>query len=158
MKKIFLLCSAFLVACNIIIAQEACVAGGGDGSSFEGSVSYSIGVVFYTTEETEEGTITQGVQQVKQDVVTKAEKVESTVVEMNVFPNPIVSIAQFNLSISDFTNVNYRVMNMEGKVLLSEKVYTAQTTFSLEEYPSGVYFLVVTISNHELQKFELIKI
>jgi hypothetical protein len=158
MKKIALLSSALVIACNLLNAQESNVAAGGDDSNFSGSISYSIGVVFYTAEETDEGTLTQGVQHVQQEVITKVETVVSPSLELNVFPNPVVTTAQFNLNLSDFTNVNYRLVDMQGKVLQSEAVYAAQTTFSLEEYPSGIYFLLVQVPGYELQKFELVKI
>ncbi len=147
-----------MVLCSTkLIAQEASVSAGGVDVVPEGSISYSIGLTFYTAEETEDGTLNQGVQHVQQETITQVEQLVLPLAVVHVFPNPVVAEVQLNVNISDFNDVNFTVIDVQGKVLQQQSVYASQTTFSLAEYPSGIYFLMLRIPNQEVQKIELVK-
>jgi hypothetical protein len=112
MKKIVLPILAMILCSTKLIAQEATVSAGGIDVVPEGSISYSIGITFYTAEETEEGTLNQGVQHVQQEIITQVGQLVLPLAEVKVFPNPVVSEAQLNVNISDFSNVNFTITDM----------------------------------------------
>ena len=95
MKTIVFLFASVL-SFNVTQAQNNTVSAGGDASGSNGSVSYSVGQVFYTSAEGDNGSISQGVQQAYDiGVITGVENAD---IVANLFPNPTVGNVQLNIS------------------------------------------------------------
>ena len=70
-------------------AQEAFPVAGGDAVGSGGSVSYTIGQVFYNTQIGTNGSIVQGVQQPYEiSVVSGVKEAEGINLEITAYPNP----------------------------------------------------------------------
>jgi hypothetical protein len=68
-------------------AQESILTGGGNGSGDDGSVSYSVGQVFYSGSNESNGSVSEGVQQTYDIEVTFFIDKALTAINCNVFPN-----------------------------------------------------------------------
>ncbi|MFH2142264.1 MAG: hypothetical protein ABIJ97_07575, partial [Bacteroidota bacterium] len=79
----------YIFSSSTIKAQEAIPTVGGNASGIEGSVSYSIGQVFFTTNSGTVGSVAQGVQQPFEISVSYGiNETEGINLIISTFPNP----------------------------------------------------------------------
>ena len=104
-----LLCFSF----TLVHAQEASVASGGDASSNDGTVSYSIGQVVYTTHDGVNGTISQGVQQAY-EIYSVGINAMPENMAMSVFPNPTTDNLTLQVDRPDDQEMYYQLIDMQG--------------------------------------------
>lgn len=72
----------------------------------------------------------------------------------NVYPNPATN--NVNISYNGEDNIEYRLYDMQGR-LLKSGYFNTQTTFETIEYESGIYMLELdNQTNHSTQKFKII--
>jgi hypothetical protein len=153
--KIFSILFASALSFNAAQAQNNTVSAGGDASGSNGSVSYSVGQVFYTSAEGENGSISQGVQQAYDIGVVTG--VENRSIEATLFPNPTVGNVQ--LDIADFTQNTFEMnlFDAAGKLILSQKIAASTSLFSLNEYASGVYTLSIMKDKEQVKSFRIVR-
>jgi hypothetical protein len=98
-------------------AQDGVHASGGDLSGFNGSVSYSVGQAFYTTNSGSGGSAAQGVQQPFEiQVILGVEQLEIKL-NMMAYPNPTTDV--LNLSVGDIDrNDHFDVKISTGELLI----------------------------------------
>ncbi|GHT01522.1 hypothetical protein AGMMS49525_02470 [Bacteroidia bacterium] len=153
-KKLKLL--AFLLAVGASVqAQQAIVVAGDTAVSSAGSVSYSIGQVFYTTDDSADGTVLKGIQMPYEIYVISTPGGET--VNLSVFPNPAVDI--LNLQFADYTDEKwgYQLINMLGQPEQIESINSARTPIPMQGLAAGVYFLHVTKNGKSIKVFKIIK-
>jgi hypothetical protein len=139
-------------------AQQATVASGGNASGTTGSVSYSVGQVVYTTSTGSNGTVAQGVQQPYEiSEVLSSPDFSELVKDLKIFPNPTTDV--LTLSMSNATNLalDYQMVDMNGKVILTQKSIGNETNITVSSFPSAIYFLKITNQNKEVKTFKIIK-
>ena len=136
-------------------AQEAIVATGGNASGGDGSVSYSIGQVVYTTIEDSEGTIAQGVQQAYE--IYTVSQICDYANKISIFPNPAADLLTLELENVDLTDIDYQIYDSNGRLLLNGKCATNITSVSIKEFVPAVYYLKATKGNTEIAVFKIIK-
>jgi hypothetical protein len=139
-------------------AQQATVASGGNASGTTGSVSYSVGQVVYTTSTGSNGTVAQGVQQPYEiSEVLSSPDFSELVKDLKIFPNPTTDV--LTLSMSNATNLalDYQIVDMNGKVILTQKSIGNETNITVSSFPSAIYFLKITNQNKEVKTFKIIK-
>lgn len=137
-------------------AQQATNAVGGDASGSGGTVAYSIGQVFYTTNTNASGTVNQGVQQPHEIFTVGINKTELSI-SLLAFPNPTVN--NLTLQIQDYHNKKllYHLYDVQGKLLNSGQVTTQQTLINTDHLPSSTYILNITQQNKTIESFKIIK-
>ncbi len=154
MKTITILFTSVL-SFNAAQAQNNTVSAGGDASGSNGSVSYSVGQIFYKSVEGGNGSISQGMQQTYDiGVITGF---ENRSIEATLFPNPTVGNVQLN--IADFTQ-NAFEMNLfdaAGKLILTQKIASSTSSFSLNAYASGVYTLSILKDKEQVKSFRIVR-
>jgi uncharacterized protein (TIGR02145 family) len=78
---------------------------------------------------------------------------ETTKVE--VFPNPMDDVV--HLKVRPFTvGASYIISDLTGKVLLKGNISSEQTTISMVDFPSGMYF--ISFPSMNMESFKIIKI
>ena len=159
--KRLMLCTTFLLMIGLtwMQAQEALPATGGDATGSGGSVSYTIGQVFYITNTGTGGTITQGVQQPYEISTIGIEEPEEISLAYNckVYPNPTPDIIV--LSVEDYAleNLSLLLYDMQGKTLQNRKVSGTETNISMADYAASTYFLKVIDNSKEIKTFKIVK-
>jgi hypothetical protein len=138
-------------------AQESANTTGGDATGLGGTAAYSIGQVVYTTQNSSNGSVAQGVQHAY-DVYAIGIEHNELNVAMDVYPNPTSD--NIILQIPDFNNQQlwYRLLDAQGKIIVKEKIITQQSAINMYPLSSATYFLqVVNQDNKHAQSFSIIK-
>jgi len=141
-----------------LFAQEAITASGGDATDSSGSVSYSVGQVFYTTKTGINGSSVEGLQQPYEiSVETAIEQAKDINLICTVYPNPVTYLLFLEVEISKNENLYYQLYNMNGKLFESKKIIDNRTTIVMSNLVSATYFLKVTDNRKVVKIFKIIK-
>jgi hypothetical protein len=155
--KTFALFSIYLLGLTLK-AQTASIAAGGDASSNQGIIAYSIGQVVYTINHGPTGSVAQGVQQAFEiSVAAELQEIRGINLTVHAYPNPTIDF--LNLKIENYHNKNlsYQLIDINGKLLESEKLIDNQTRIVMSNLPSATYFVKVIQNNKEVKNFKIIK-
>ena len=160
-RKRLKLCIVFLLGIGLTVnlqAQEAISATGGNASGSGGSVSYTIGQVFYTTNTGTNGSMAEGVQQPYEiSVVVGIEQAKDINLICTVYPNPATDLLTLEVEIAANENLFFQLYDMMGKLLVSKKLIDIKTTISMANLAPATYFLKVTDNQKVVKTFKIIK-
>ena len=128
-------------------AQQATVVAGGTASGNGGTVSYSIGQVVYTNATGSAGSVAQGVQQTYEiTAVTGIEEAKGINLEVSAYPNPttdhLTLTVGTSISLGD-QPMTYKLLDMNGKVIETQKIINDQTIIVMSNLLPANYFLTV---------------
>jgi len=141
-----------------ILAQEAILAAGGDASSNGGSVSYTVGQVFYTTNTGTNGSVAEGVQQPYEiSVVVGLEKAQDSKLVCTVYPNPATDLLTLETENPNNKNLFYQLYDITGILLISKKLINIKTTIPMTNLPPATYLLKITDNQKVVKTFRIIK-
>ncbi len=155
----FKICALLLVMwLTGLSAQEVIPAAGGVGSGSGGTISYSVGQLFYSTYSGETVTVVEGVQQPFEiSVVTGIEELIRFNFSSSVFPNPTVDILTILIEDKEILNLFYMLLDANGRLLQNGRITGPETRLNLKEHPAAIYFLKVTDGQIELATYKIIK-
>lgn len=139
--------------------METIITSGSNATSSSGSVTYSIGQVFYTYMGESVYTVAQGVQQQETDENLGTPEVENPKTEIFVYPNPTTDFVNINTEGFELDNrqQSYRLYDIQGRLLQQNKIEQTQTQVSLNNLSSSLYLLVIYVDNKLLQTFKILK-
>lgn len=139
-------------------AQVAIPSAGGDATGNDGSVSYTIGQVVYTTNSSANGSVSEGVQQPYEIfVITGTELLSFVGLSCKVYPNPAADYLILSVGKSGKHDLSYRLSDLNGKIIGSGKVIDEETKIQMGTLRDGNYFLSVIGNDAELKTFKIIK-
>jgi hypothetical protein len=156
-KRTMISAAFLLLGIGGLHAQESPTATGGDATGAGGTSSYTVGQVVYTTNTGSNGSVAQGVQQPYEISVTTGVNETSINLEMSVFPNPTTNYLQLKVGSEKLENLNFQLIDLQGKVIENKKVTAITSTINMEELPKAIYFLNVTKNNQLIKTFKVIK-
>jgi hypothetical protein len=141
-----------------IFGQESIPATGGNATGSGGTVSYTIGQVVYTTNTGSEGSALQGVQQPYEiSIETAIEQAKDIILVLTTYPNPTTDNLTLKIENYDSQNLSYYLFDVNGKLLENKKVTENETTISMTNLSSAIYFLKVIDNQEEIKIFKIIK-
>ena len=140
-----------------LYAQQGFVASGGDATGSGGTASYSIGQIDYVTATGSNGTISQGLQQPFEILVTSVTNNPGINLSAIVYPNPTTNFLSLKIENSKLDNVSYQLYDELGQLLTEKRIDANETKIELVNYSSAIYFLKVISNNKELKSFKIIK-
>lgn len=144
-----------LVGLGSLQAQDSPTAAGGDATGTGGTVSYSVGQVFYTTQTGANENVTQGVQQSYEISATTDINESAVKFDISIYPNPTANF--LTLKIENTDNLSYQLFDINGKLIESKTVSNNSSNISLENQPPSTYFLKVTQDNLLIKTFKITK-
>jgi hypothetical protein len=156
LKKTFLLVGALLGA-QIVYSQEAIPVSGGEANGPGGSVSYTVGQVFYTTYTGSTGSVSQGVQQPYEFQVIINSKLKNINLTAVTYPNPTKDFIILKITDSAFNNLRYTLFDVNGKSIVSDAIAASRTQIQMKYLSIGVYVLKVSKKNRSLKTFKILK-
>jgi opacity protein-like surface antigen len=153
MKILFLSVSTCLFY-SYVNAQSNIVAGGNQASGTGGSITYSIGQVDYSNEESTNHNYNEGVQQPFD--VSPINNVSELTLEVSLYPNPSSESAILKIEGATNLGLQLELFDVAGKLISIQPIHEVETVLSLQELAAGNYTL--RISNKTLiQDYKLIK-
>lgn len=155
--KIILLSLTWLSFQTTGTAQESLNASGGDITTSSGSLSYSIGQLFYNTYTNDEASVQQGVQQAFEIYTLSTEELAQPI-SMRVYPNPTTN--SLSLKIEDYQQekMNYQIYDLNGRKVGQGKVTSKETDINMSDFASATYLIyVLDQDNKTNQTFKIIK-
>jgi hypothetical protein len=157
-KYRIIICFLITVSCiSLARSQESTNSSGGDATGNGGSVAYSIGQIFYTTNLGSNGSKAQGVQQAF-EVFTLDIKDWNFKTSFTIFPNP--TIDKLVLKISNYSNqkLSYQLYDFQGRVLSNSEIVSELTELNMDGLPTAAYLLyILNQDNKRVKKFKVIK-
>ncbi|MEI6436428.1 MAG: T9SS type A sorting domain-containing protein [Bacteroidota bacterium] len=154
------LCAVLLLSIGLtgLKAQNTIPASGGNVSASGGSVSYSVGQVVYNTNTGTNGSVAQGVQQPFEiSMVTGIEEATGISLEVMVYPNPATDFVRLMIENYEIQNLRYQLYDINGNLLLGNKIENEETYISMQHLLPAIYFLEVIQGKKEIKTFKIIK-
>lgn len=154
------LCAVILYAfaSYSVFGQEAIPSAGSNAVGNGGSVSYTVGQVFFSTNNGANGSAAQGVQQPFEiTVVTGVKEANDISLEIVVYPNPTKDYIKLRIDNYEVDNLFYKLFDFNGKILENKKIEGIETSISMRELASAIYFLKIYDDTRELKVFKIIK-
>jgi len=149
LKKIKLLL-LFSFISVIGLAQSGSNTAGGQVISEVGSVSFTIGQVFYH----EKNGLSQGVQQ---PAVNKALSVLDFEAAFEIYPNPVSETLFLKLKNEELNDVKYELVNLNGQIVLQGVLKEKQEKIKMSDLKESVYVVNFRIKNKLLKSIKIIK-
>jgi len=138
-------------------AQQAVTASGGDFAGTDGSVSYSVGQVFYQSISGNAGTLNEGVQQPYESLSVSIFEPRKNEIEISIFPNPTVGRLNIALKERVGNNLRYRITDFQGQLWEENDLKALNTRIELHRLPAAPYLLQIWQGNQLFQSFTIIK-
>jgi hypothetical protein len=158
MKKIAILSTfALSISLSTSFAQQGIHPSGGNASGAGGSVSYSVGQVFYSSQNGTDASLIQGVQQPYELMITDVKDLASNLLSCEVFPNPAVKELNLLIKGEQPENGNWNLFDSKGVTIRSGKISTKETLIPMAGVPTAAYTLKVFSGKKELKIFKILK-
>ena len=152
--KIYAIIFTFL-SINNFFSQDSFNSSGTNIVSSSGSVSNSIGQLFYNTIVSNDGQVSAGVQQTY--TVTNVGLNTNTLNNISVYPNPVSNNLTLTIS-NSIDNFGYNLYDFQGKLIIDGIILSEETTVSTSNLSVGTYFInVYNNQNQKSQTFKIIK-
>jgi len=136
-------------------AQETVSTTGGNATGVGGSLSYTVGQVFYSTNTGTTGSVLQGVQQPFEIYTTVGIHETDINLELSVYPNPTTNY--LILKVEELEGITFQLFDLQGKVIENKKVMEMNTSIIMEELPKATYILKIAKNNKPVKTFKIIK-
>lgn len=158
-RKKTILLGILLFGCGTfgLNAQETTLTSGGDATGI-GSMSYSVGQVFYVTIEGADASAAQGVQQAYEISSTiGVEEYDAITLDFEVYPNP--TKGNLTLDLKDFSpsELGYVLYDVSGRLIDRQELSQSKTTIEMTDLPESMYFLKVSNGTSVVKTFKIIK-
>ena len=156
LKKTFFL-ACVLLATQLVCSQEAIPVSAGEASGSGGSVSYTVGQVFYTTNTAATGSVSQGVQHPFDFQTLSNPELTTVKVTAVTYPNPTSDYVILKISDSALDNLSYKLFDVTGKAISNGDITNGDTQISMQQFAIGIYILKVNRHRQELKTIKIIK-
>lgn len=152
---------AILLLCLITIgvfAQEAIPATGGNATGSGGSVSYTVGQVFYTIHIGSNGSTAQGIQHPFEiSVIIGTVVTNDIILTCYAYPNPTSRFVMLAVENYRTKNMTYHLYDNSGKLLENKSVDGNETLIDMSNLIVASYILKVSVNNKVIKAFRIIK-
>ena len=126
MKK-YILGTLFFLVPFFIISQQIISPSAGDSSGSGGSLSYTIGQVFFNTIESDNGSLVQGVQQPFEFQTLSTPALLTVQLTAVTYPNPTTDFVLLKILDTALENLQYTLFDLTGKSI-TKKPITSNVT------------------------------
>lgn len=140
-------------------AQEALLATSGNiVVSGQGTVSWSVGQVVYTTNYGTTGSVAQGIQQSFEiSVINGIEETKNLNLLVSAYPNPATDYLVLSVDDLEISNISFQLFDINGKPVKGGRLSGNETSIDFSNLVSAIYYLKVIENNKEIKTFKIIK-
>ena len=146
-----------------LYAQQTIVVSGGNASGDGGSISFSVGQLFYFTITETSGSVAQGIQQPYEiSSVIGIKDLFGIDLKYSIYPNPTSDLLVLKVDNINTKNLVYKLFDMKGNLIDNGNINGKETFISMKKLSPSVYFLQVlqaqgTVRPDEIKIFKIIK-
>lgn len=158
-RKIVYLTFLFLMNVGVIqiFAQQTVTSSGGNATGAGGSVSFTVGQIDYSSHASSSGSVSEGVQQPYEFYVLGMDDNDAFAAELSVFPNPATGLIILRTEGQVAEDLNILLTDINGKILLKQRIVDSETKIALDAYPPATYLMVVYKGSNQLKSMKIIK-
>lgn len=157
-KLLLFIILLYLAGQTSLQAQETVSASGGNATGNSGSISYTVGQVFYSSVSSTTGKLTEGAQQPYEITrVTTSHKIMELSDAVSVYPNPATEHVLIEIENLVDENIQYQLINARGQLLSVKKIIGSHTVVSMGNYVPSVYFIKILQNQEEVTTFKIIR-
>lgn len=146
----------FLSSSGIYEAQQTIIPAGNNAQSATGSVSYSVGQIFYESQTSATGKVNPGVQQ-PYEIFTLATNENAAQSNISVYPNPVKDFLTVDFNSEKLDNSSYQLFDATGKVINKGNLKSVKSQISASNLSNGMYILRITNAGKLVKTFKIIK-
>ncbi|MFZ4725899.1 MAG: T9SS type A sorting domain-containing protein [Paludibacter sp.] len=165
MKKKNFCVAALLTATfglSTLMAQQTVPTSGGNASSADGTVSYTVGQLVSTTVTGISGTVAQGVQQAYEISTVTGMELMGIDLQYAVYPNPTTDFLVLKVKENAYMGTcDFQLIDMNGRLMATKQIKAGETIIPMNEYSRGAYLLKITNTkstvSKEIKSFKIIK-
>lgn len=140
--------------------METIVASGNDATGISGTVTYSIGQVFYAYNGETDYNVSEGIQFAENNTTLDvAENSIEPTTEIFIFPNPTTDFVNVDMKGFELENSqrSYQLYDLQGRLLKQNEINQDETQIDLNDLSSSIYMLQVYADNKVLKTFKILK-
>ena len=149
MKKLLFILLLFPL---MLKAQNNTVAGGATATGTNGSVTYTIGQIFYKTASETNGSVSEGVQQPFEILTLSTTEIPQIQLTAVVYPNPTIQNVTLSIKEYDFTEMQFALIDISGKIISQGNITQSETPIDMNQLASAIYFLKISSGYNETAK------
>jgi len=139
-------------------AQQTLAIAGGEATGTGGTVSYTIGQVWYTTLDGDDISVFQGVQQPLEVLeITGIHSLPGITLDALLYPNPVEEIIHLRVENYSINGLSYQLFNMKGELLDSKDIESEITQIPMSGYGAASYLIKISRNTDEIKAFKIIK-
>lgn len=139
-------------------AQESINTTGGNALGSGGSVSYSVGQIFYTKQTGTYYSVSEGVQHPYEiSVVAVPEDINGINLSILAYPNPATDHLTLEVKDIVISDATIQLYSISGKLLQSQNLAGTETKIDMSSYMSSTYFLKVIKDKKVVKSFKIVK-
>jgi len=149
----------FLILCTAVQvnAQKTVLTAGSNATGSNGSASYSIGQIDFTSKGTN-NQIMEGVQQAYEIItLSTTETSGSDKKDILLYPNPFKDFIFLDFTTNDYRNSEYQLFDSSGKLLKEDKIKESKSEFNFSALPSAMYIIRINQNGKNIKTFKIIK-
>jgi len=148
----------FCIVQTGLYAQETFSASGGNAAGTGGSVSYSVGQLFFMTHTGADGSVAGGVQHPYEiSVLTSIMETEGIDLNVSAFPNPVTDHLILRIDLNNYENLRFMLFDISGRIVQNGKVVNRETIIEMADLTRTTYILKVLEKEKEIKTFRIIK-
>ena len=147
----------FLISLQLSYGQEIVPSTGGNATGTGGTSSFTVGQVFYTSNASSTGSVSQGVQQAFEIQTLSNPGLLTVQLTAVTYPNPTTDYVVLKITDTALENLQYTLFDVNGKTIVSKKITTSSTEITMKNYSIGMYLLKLTKKNQPIKTFKIIK-
>ena len=147
----------FVCVLQLSYSQEIVPSTGGDATGTGGTSSFTVGQVFYTSNTSSTGSVSQGIQQAFEIQTLSNPGLLTVQLTAVTYPNPTTDYVVLKITDTALENLQYSLFDLNGKTIVSKKITTSSTEINMRNFSIGMYLLKLTKKNQSIKTFKIIK-
>jgi len=140
-----------------VCAQQTVLPAGGDATGSSGSVSWSLGQVDYTANNSSGGTVSQGVQQPIEFLILATAEKDPVTRSISAMPNPASDGITVQLSTPPTSAATYRLVDLHGQEVATGRFTGTSAYVPLAGLAAATYLIHVVQGGSETSVLRVIK-
>lgn len=136
------------------------ITSGNNSTGSSGTVTYSIGQVFYTYIGESVYNVAQGIQhEESQENLGANDDLLKVKTEISIYPNPTTDFVNINMKGFELENgqTSYQLYDLNGRLIEQNTINQDEMKISLNNLNSSIYIIQVSVKNEVYKSFKIIK-